>query len=186
MRRHEQMFIVYKLFTREMEYWRSLANDRMNKGISCCRYCSTIQESEKCPDCSDFLSDTDQYEWLRNAISGRVPIPLQTRLSSDEVKKQLYNQRSTHPTLNEILTSRTGDYGTYDANADWTASLSIYLHLNKPYTNMDELLEQLSSYDKFHKLHAVWSLPDSIKRKRYKIDSADEGEASSDNDSAER
>ncbi|KAH8693862.1 hypothetical protein BGW36DRAFT_429892 [Talaromyces proteolyticus] len=75
--RHIRAFIIYKNVSREIQYWRSIAQDRFDEGIICCELCGGDECLEDlCEICSRGLifSKLRSLNWFRKAIQGQQAI----------------------------------------------------------------------------------------------------------------
>ncbi|KAI1368239.1 hypothetical protein F5Y08DRAFT_355490 [Xylaria arbuscula] len=144
-----RMFILYKIFTKEIAYWRRLAEERKRDGVLCCPCCATIGDDEMCSTCNKFLAVENQYDWLRNAILGHQPLEIKN-LTEEEIKGVLATLNTDYPCLREdILPWSQTVVGGFDGNLDWTRKLDFYAGLNTPFEDMLELFSQWRLFRRF-------------------------------------
>ncbi|KAI0594917.1 hypothetical protein F4775DRAFT_571898 [Biscogniauxia sp. FL1348] len=167
-----RMFILYKLFTREINFWKDVARERERNGVSCCRLCAALGENI-CLDCEHFLADDNQYEWFRNAVLGEPPLRLQD-LSKEEVKTRLRSIRGRYPKLKGNISPRPHGFMNYDGNIDWAHKLDFYSKLDEPFNDIDELALQWRRFWQYCRAHAGRSLRELLaNRKRKQSEESD-------------
>jgi ketosteroid isomerase-like protein len=168
------MFILHKLFTREISFWKDIARERERSGISCCRLCAALGEHETCSDCQEFLADDNQYDWFKNAVLGRPPLQMKD-LSDEEITARRRTLRETYPALREDITPRPhGFHNSYDGNVDWAGKLDFYSKLEEPFDNTYDLFLQWQKFNDFCREHHPYrSLLRDRKRKRSEEPSAE-------------
>jgi hypothetical protein len=144
-----RMFILYKLFTREIFFWKGIARERERSGISCCRLCAALGEHNICKACEEFLADDNQYDWFRNAVLGEPPLQIKS-LSEEEIKMRLRTVGDSYPKLNENITPRPhGGFDNYDGNVDWANKLDFYSKLDEPFNDIAELALQWRQFCRY-------------------------------------
>ena len=112
------MFILYKLFTKEILFWKNTAKEQESSRVSCCRLYAALGEQTVYTAYDDFLADDNQYDWFKNAVMGNPPPQIKV-LSEDEVRTRLRTMKEGYPSLNENITPRSHGYRKYDRNIDW-------------------------------------------------------------------
>lgn len=177
-----RMFILYKLFTKEILFWKGIARERERSGVSCCRLCAALGEQDICMACQVFLADENQYEWFKNAVRGEPPLPLKG-LSEEEVKKRFLTMSKDKPTLSEEITPRPRGFGNYDGNIEWAKKLDFYSKLDDPFNDIAELAAQWRQFRRYcDKRDPFRSTMGAINRKRKRS----EGPASEEGDNPPR
>ncbi|KAI0449454.1 hypothetical protein F5B21DRAFT_509141 [Xylaria acuta] len=136
-----RMFILHKLFTREIFFWKGIARERERSGVSCCRLCAALGEHNVCMACEELLADDNQYDWFRNAVLGEPPLRIKD-LSEEEVKIRLRTMSDGYPVLREDITPRPHGFDNYDGNIDWAKKLDFYSKLDEPFNDIAELALQ--------------------------------------------
>ncbi|KAK0743081.1 hypothetical protein B0T18DRAFT_330457 [Schizothecium vesticola] len=177
-----RMFILYKLFTREVLYWKGIARERERSDISCCPLCAALGDHDLCVACEEFLADDNQYGWFRNAILGESPLQMKA-LSGEEVKIRLRTMRDDYPVLKEDIAPRPHGIRNYDGNADWARKLDFYTKLEEPFNDIDELALQWLEFCRYCRENGPYfrraGIPGNRKRKRPEGSDAEQTDNSS-------
>ncbi|KAK0612267.1 hypothetical protein B0T14DRAFT_531878 [Immersiella caudata] len=168
-----RMFILYKLFTREILYWKGIAQERKKNGISCCPLCAALGDHDTmCVACEEFLADDNQYHWFRNAVLGKQPLQLNP-LSEEALKTRFKNMNEHYPVLRHNIAPRPyGPHPDYDGNADWAWKLDFYAPLEDPFDDISGLALQWREFRRYcdeNHSHRFWREalhPGNGKRKR--------------------
>jgi hypothetical protein len=157
----ERVFLLYKLTTTEIAYWRRAAKERKENGISCCECCAATGDHQICSSCERILQDKWRYQWYKNALRGEKTLQVRT-LEGDEVRARLraIEKQSTHPEVYIMKQWR---------DERWAMSLAFYEELDQPFESIGELSEQLTRFKAF--CENPQSQPS---RKRKRTDSPDE------------
>jgi hypothetical protein len=131
----EHLFLVYKLFTTEIAYWRGVAQGRRERGISCCESCAAPGHHDICSACEQVLGDDHRCQWYKNALRGRETFPVRP-LEGDELRARLqaigskYSQRQSVKHVSSW------------ARTYWEDRLDFYAELEQPFKSISELSEQ--------------------------------------------
>lgn len=145
-----RMFIVYKLMTSEISFWKMIAEELSAKGITCCKICATPTEDSRgmCFRCFTTLKDPDSPCWLRNILQGKLPF------SED---RDGYDS--------EDISERFLDSGKHQDW--WKESLAGYRKLDDEFKNLGELSYQWIRFINLtsENLQARW-MKLGMKRKR--------------------
>jgi hypothetical protein len=157
----ERVFLLYKLSTTEIAYWRRAAKERKENGISCCECCAATGDHQICSSCERILQDKWRYQWYKNALRGEKTLQVKT-LEGDEVRARLraIEKESTYPEVYIMNQWR---------DERWAMSLDFYEELDQPFESIGELSEQLTRFKAF--CENPQSQPS---RKRKRTDSPDE------------
>lgn len=163
--RKDRMFVLYKLFSREIQFWRATARDRRAQGLSCCECCAKIGKDGICYACEDVLEDPCRYQWFKDCLMGKQPFEI-TPLEGPELEKRLRQSQNHDYSLVQyiqyIWICRNGD--PTDGDGDWAWNLDFYAKLEEPFRDISELNLQWSGYRDYCDLYSqiFWSK----KRKR--------------------
>jgi hypothetical protein len=150
-----RMFILYKLFSREIQFWRATAIDRKAQGVPCCECCAKIGEDDICYDCESVLEDPYRYLWFKNCLLGKQPFE-KTALEGFELKEMLRRSQSYDLSLYEDGWDRRLDGSTDDDNDeedddneddDWACNLGFYPKLEKPFRDIARLWVRWKEYE---------------------------------------
>lgn len=145
-----RIFNIYKIVTREVRYWRTIAKGCKDQGIDCCDICADDVEIGRniCEQCGDEIDQIDEF-WFKNALLGKQPI----------------EYRPIDPDFPEFarnLRFDMEDHEVHDINVKFEKYLSFYEELDEGYDNLQELRVQSRKYDRIQR-EAEWP---SRKRKR--------------------
>ena len=156
----ERRFLLYKLATAEMAYWRRVAKERKENGISCCECCAATGHHEICSSCERVLQDKWRYQWYKNALRGEKTLQVRP-LEGDDLGARLraIEKESKYPEVYIMGRLRLSD-------KDWEMSLDFYEELDQPFESIGELSEQLTRFKAFCE----------NPRKRKRSDSPDEND----------
>ncbi len=142
------MFVLHKLFTREIAFWRDIASSRKAQGISCCECCAAIGDFNICPKCENFSNDPRRYDWFKNAILGKPSLQSEN-LNTAEVQERLANMPYSHLSLKQNIIPTpyaTSYFGDYNGNIDWQKKLAFYTDLEEPFDDLYELYSQWARF----------------------------------------
>ncbi|KAK4032495.1 hypothetical protein C8A01DRAFT_50726 [Parachaetomium inaequale] len=134
----EQLFLVYKLFTAEIAYWRGVAKERRERGISCCKCCAALGDHEICSACEQVFGKDRRCQWYKNALRGRETFPVRP-LEGDELKARLRAIDSGY--VGSVTSTWAGTY--------WEDRLDFYAELDQPFKSIGELSEQWMRFKDF-------------------------------------
>ncbi|KAK7229661.1 hypothetical protein V2G26_001831 [Clonostachys chloroleuca] len=151
--RIQQMFWLYKLFSRVISFWRSTASDKRTAGVSCCQCCATFGQDDICSECSDVLEDADRYTWMKDCLLGKSPFTL-TDSDPFSLNERMRKSHKDNPRRSPLAGGRTDD-------EDWVWDLDFYSPLEAPFNNIIQLHRQREKYDAFR-----WQNEDFGRRKR--------------------
>lgn len=98
----ERMFVLYKLFTREIAFWRGVGRDRRAQGLSCCECCAAIGDDDICRVCTRFLQDPHRYKWLKDSLLGKSPFIIKI-LDKDELGERLSRSHNHDLSLTQYI-----------------------------------------------------------------------------------
>ncbi|KAJ6092114.1 hypothetical protein N7467_004083 [Penicillium canescens] len=159
-----RIFVIYKIVTREVRYWRTIAEERKELGIDCCDICAGgVEIGDKiCDECSDDISLQVNQFWFKNALLGKQPI----------------DYRPINPELQVYARNARFEMDAHEASdidVKFEKNLSFYEELDEGYNDLLELRVQTRKFDRIHR-EAEWP---SMKRKR-------SSEISSETDSTEQ
>jgi hypothetical protein len=145
--RKARMFILYKLFSREMQFWRVVARDRVAQDVRCCEYCAAMGEHDICDACKDFLYDRNQYSWFKGCVKGEEPF-LVTALEGHDLQKRLDRSENHDLSLRQYIWN--GRYnGPTDDDGDWAWNLDFYAKLEEPFHDIVDLCAQWIDFVNF-------------------------------------
>jgi hypothetical protein len=147
----KQIFIIYKIVTREVRYWRTIAKECKEQGIDCCDICAGEVDIEDkiCYQCSEDITYDVHELWFKNALLGKQPIDF----------------RPINPELQEYgrnVRFHMDDHEASDINVKFEKNLSFYEDLDEGYNDLLELQVQTRTFDRIHR-ETEWP---SMKRKR--------------------
>jgi hypothetical protein len=122
-------FIIYKIMTREILYWRNKAEVRALGGVSCCMCCAAFGAVDICYYCSEALEDKSKPAWLKSAMLGEQRIP--------------YGSSSLSQSLawHEISCSEG-----LRCDEIWTKFLGIDPQLDEHFESIEELCQQWRNF----------------------------------------
>lgn len=130
------MFILVKLFTREILFWKAIVRERERNGVSCCKVCAAPGEPSVCAACEEFLLNDNQPYWLKNAVLGEPAFQM-TELSDEELDSRLWASRhGESPYLGQ-------------GSSAWAERLDFYSKLDAPFENIAELKEQVEEFHEY-------------------------------------
>lgn len=175
MNSQSRMFILQKLFTSDIRFWKGIARERERSGVSCCRLCAAWGEHSICIACEDFLADDNQYDWFRNAVLGEPPLQMKD-LSDEEVKTRLRTMYYSYPALRENITPRPHGFDNYNGNTDWAKKLDFYSKLDEPFNDISELASQWRQFSRYCRKNLPYRLERpsrNRKRKRKQSEASD-------------
>lgn len=153
----ERAFILYRLITSEISYWKKTAELLNAKGIACCQICATPIKGDigTCFQCMIALRDYDGTDWITNVFQCKPPFP--------ENNEDSDSSDSDHEGFGYYRGRRHQD--------QWKRSLAGYPRLNESFENLSELLSQHKEFSEWssEKVRAEWRMR-GTKRKRQEED----------------
>lgn len=160
----ERTFILYKLLSRELSFWRSVAHDRRTKGLSCCECCSFPGYDHICEVCQAVLDDPRRLNWIKAHLMGRKPFDLKL-LSESEIKDRVQYTNGIH---RDSVVSAAPSRESRDT---WALCLDFYPLLYEPFESIGELADQLKAFESFCR---PWesNFIISLKRKRKRLETS--------------
>jgi hypothetical protein len=178
-----RLFIIYKIVTREIRYWRSIAQERQNQGIDCCEICAGREQvlDALCDQCDFELRAGLHERWFGKALRGQTPIHHEPFIPNPEGSRKDGYQRF-----------KLNDHEGSDLNLKFERNLSFYEDLDEDFDNMKQLEVETGKFMRMHRdIEWPWSkrmdetadIP-SKKRKRGSSLSSQESDSSSDAPSA--
>jgi hypothetical protein len=166
--RKERMFVLYKLFSREMQFWNSVARERIAQGLSCCKYCAAMGEDDVCEACEDVLNDPNRYLWFKACVMGEKPFRV-TSLKGPVLQQRLKRSQNHDLSLREYIWNGRYD-GPTDDDGDWAWNLDFYDKLEEPFQDIPELFRQWREYSNFCRESRDWGFTArGRKRKRQQV-----------------
>lgn len=144
--RRARMFVLYKLFSREISFWRDVAKNRAAQDIVCCQCCAAIGEEYICNECDDVLQDPNRYQWLVDCMLGKPPFTF-TDLPKEELEERLSRAQNHDLFLMEYIWSSPFAGPTND-DGDRAWNLDFYTPLDRPYQDISELRDQWNDFNK--------------------------------------
>ncbi|KAJ5364539.1 uncharacterized protein N7496_010252 [Penicillium cataractarum] len=146
-----RIFIIYKIVTREVRYWRNIAKECKDRGIDCCDICAGEVEIgvKICNQCGDEIFDKVDEFWFENALLGKQPIDY--RPINPELQEYAQNARF-----------KMNSHEARDINVKFEKNLSFYEELDEEYNDLQELRAQTMKFDRIQG-EAEWP---SRKRRR--------------------
>lgn len=169
--RKERMFFLYKLFSREIRFWREVALERRRQGLSCCTVCAAVTEDctdTLCEDCETALIEPGRYTWFKRCMMGEEAIQI-SPLEEPEPQKRMKRSQNHDLSLREYIWNSRYDRPT-DDDDDWAWNLDFYAKLEKPFHNIQKLHSQWIAYRRFCEENSWLTLRRRSKRKREEID----------------
>ncbi|KAJ5188246.1 hypothetical protein N7491_004570 [Penicillium cf. griseofulvum] len=148
-----RIFVIYKIVTWEVRYWRTIAKERKDQGVNCCEICAgEVEIGDKiCDECSaDIFTQVHEF-WFKNALHGKQPID--------------YRPRPINPELSEYardLRFKMDDHEAGDIDVKFEKYLSFYEELDEGYNDLQELRVQTRKFEEIQR-EAEWP---SKKRRR--------------------
>jgi hypothetical protein len=162
--RRERMFVLYKLFTREIAFWRDVGRDRRAHGLSCCECCAAIGDDDICQACTNFLEDPNRYRWFKDSLLGKSPFTIKT-LDKTELQKRLARSQNHDLSLTEYIWN--GPYcGPTNDDDDWPRNLDFYAQLEEPFQDISQLEKQWEEFKAYCRSSSLFGAILSRKRKR--------------------
>ncbi|KIX02682.1 uncharacterized protein Z518_08624 [Rhinocladiella mackenziei CBS 650.93] len=175
-RQDYEIFLLYKLMTTELLYWRGVAQERMEQGIVCCQACaaqdSLIQTSEPfmCSRCWQEIQAPRFPRWVSDTLAGGRPGKW-TR-----VEEQNYSSpdliSTKHHWWNDSLNTYTG--GDLPPQEQWYKDVSEYPDLDKEFVDLGDLHKQALGYAKYKGKR--YGVPSAGSRKRSRSPSTSDTE----------
>lgn len=147
MDRRECMFVLYKLFTREIAFWRGVGKERRAQGISCCECCAAIGDDDICRACTIFLREKNRYKWFKDSILGKCPFTLKS-LDKAELEERLERSQNHDLSLSEYIWNGPYDGPTNDDD-DWAWNLDFYAQLEEPFCDISQLQNQWTEFKSY-------------------------------------
>ncbi|VUC24620.1 unnamed protein product [Clonostachys rosea] len=138
------MFVLYKLFSREISFWRSTARDRRAAGHSCCQCCATLGHDDICLECMDVLEDGNRYTWMKDCL-----------LDSSTLGRRLRSPQNHEFSLRHFIWRGPLDSPTND-DEDWAWNLDFYTPLETLFKNIVQLAAQWMTYHKYRRRNLVY------------------------------
>lgn len=159
-----RIFVIYKIVTREVRYWRTIAKECKDQGVDCCDICTgEVETGDKiCNECSAEIFVQVYEFWFENALLGKQPIDY--RPINPELQEYAQNERF-----------KMDDHEASDTDVKFEKHLSFYEELDEVYNDLQELRVQTRKFERVHR-EAEWP---SRKRRR-------SSEISSETDSTEK
>lgn len=117
LRTTERLFLIYKVFSTEIAYWRNVATERRETGTPACSCCASVEhvalaETGLCEICTEVTQNTELPQWLRNSTLG---VPAFQKVAGGGPQEYLsYFWRFTCNEWNDVL----GYYPALDAPFD--------------------------------------------------------------------
>jgi hypothetical protein len=147
-----RLFIIYKIVTREIRYWRSVAQERRGQGIDCCQICAGEEQvlDALCSQCEFELQAGSHERWFRKALFGQRPIDHEAFIPDPE-----RSWRDGYERFN------LKDHEADDINLKFERNLSFYEDLDKGFDDMRQLEIKAG---KFVRMHRDIKWPGSKKR----------------------
>lgn len=165
--RKERMFFLYKLFSREIRFWRQVALKRRRQGLPCCEICAAVEEDctgTICEDCETALFEPDRYTWFTCCMMGEQAFQI-APLEEPELQKRMERSENHGLSLRQYIWNKRYD-GPTDDDDDWAWNLDFYAKLEEPFHNMREFQLQWLTYRQFCKENRWPALRRMLKRKR--------------------
>lgn len=160
----ERTFILYKLLSRELSFWRSVAQDRRTQGLSCCECCSFPGYDHICEVCQAVLDDPRRPNWIKAHLLGEKPFDLK-KLSEFGIKKRVDYTNSVHRGfVVSVIRSR-------ESEDTWALCLDFYPLLYEPFESIGELADQLKAFEAFCRPWEDGLIID-LKRKRKRLETS--------------
>jgi hypothetical protein len=174
MDRRERMFVLYKLFTREVAFWRDVGRDRRAQGLSCCEFRAAIGNDDICRVCTNFLQNPTRYEWFKDVLLGKSLFTIKT-LDKTELEERLKRSQNHDHSLDEYIWN--GPYnGPTDGKDDWAWNLDFHAQLEEPFQDISQLENQWEEFKAYCVDSRGWD-PVSISRKYKQEDALDDDES---------
>jgi hypothetical protein len=148
--RRERMFVLYKLLSREISFWRTSARDRKAQGMSCCECCaavSMIEDNGICRTCNAVLQDPNRYQWIKDCLLGKPPFTIKT-LDEDGLGERMSRSENHDLSLRQYIWSGP-HHGPTDDEGDWAWNLDFYTELDEPFDNIAQLKTQWLQFKEF-------------------------------------
>ena len=138
----QRKFVLYKIFSQEIAFWRSVAASRRAEGLNCCRCCAAPGPIDVCEFCQGILDDPNRYTWMKRCLKGEAPFQL-TKPSADELRRKLWFFQQ-YPGTKVFDLHRGAVKGNDDD--DWARLLDFYPRLNEPFEDIRQLVNQWHDY----------------------------------------
>jgi hypothetical protein len=140
-----RMFILYKIFSREISFWRDVARDRRAQGLFCCKCCAAIGEHDICQACNLVLQDPNRYQWFKDCLVGK-PFTI-TALNKSKLKKRQDRLRSQLFKAISLALQTGGPLQISDN--EWALNLDFYPQLDDPFKDIGQLYSQYEDFIRF-------------------------------------
>lgn len=101
-----QMFLVYKVISTEIQYWKQVAVERQSHGLLSCSCCASVEDVVLdavglCEECTRASRDADLPPWLRKIILGKPPF--QVRGNNKRKENVCYFPLSNSEDWDEVM-----------------------------------------------------------------------------------
>lgn len=138
-----RVFIIYKIVTREIRYWRSIAQERRSQGIDCCEICASEEEVvdamfEQCY--AKIYVRTSRENWFLKALVGEQPIDYDP-FNPDPKDKGRQGYERFELKHHEV----------HDLNVIFERNLSFYEDLDKDFDDMRQLKIETMKFLRMHR-----------------------------------
>ena len=141
----QRRFVLYKIFSQEIAYWRSVAENRQAEGESCCSCCAKVGSVDICRSCQKILNSPNYYTWMKRCLRGEAAFEL-LKPSAEEMESRLdYFQQC--PGISARWMFRGPKKGLDDD--DWASLLDFYPRLNEPFEDIQQLAIQWKYYETY-------------------------------------
>jgi hypothetical protein len=150
MDRKERTFFLYKLFSREIRFWREVTLERRRQGLSCCTVCAAVTEdctNTICEGCETALFEPGRYTWFKTCMMGEEAFQI-APLEGPELQKRMERSQNHDLSLRQYIWNGRHD-GPTDDDGDWAWNLDFYAKLEEPFHDMRELRSQWVAYRRF-------------------------------------
>lgn len=134
-----RIFVIYKIVTLEVQYWRTMAKECKDRGIDCCDICAGEVEvwAKICNQCGAEIVNVDEF-WFENALLGKQPIDY--RPINPELQEYAQNAR--------FVMDR---HEASDINVKFEKYLSFYEELDEGYNDLQELRAQTRKFERIQR-----------------------------------
>lgn len=152
--RHDyEVFLLYRLMTTELLYWRGVAQERKEQGLVCCQACAIqdfwIRTSKPytCGQCWQEIQAPTYPRWVSDTLAGDRTV--QWTQIEEEGYSSPDRVSSKRQWWNDALSSYNG--GDLPPQEQWYKDISEYPEADKEFVDLEELYQQALEYGEYQK-----------------------------------
>ncbi|RYP66853.1 hypothetical protein DL771_007575 [Monosporascus sp. 5C6A] len=161
-----RMFLIYKLVSREIKYWKEVAAARKAEGSWACAWCAEVEVgmprgSVVCDEC--FMEgEYEMFDWFRNCLMGEPAFPVV------EGNRDDYEEEEEDEDEEEEEDEDDGE-SLRQLNVRWNQALRGYPALEEPFEDMRELFIQRQKFKRWSEQRRGERLSNHFGRRRKRL-----------------